>query len=321
MSDPVLNIFDDTNDYDVTTSKAMGGTELSYKWMIEHADPELVDQFQIICSRLRKLEDKPRLFWVHDTADDPEVAFLKREPQKMNLFETLVFVSHWQQQQFAMYLGVPYEKGVVIQHAITPIPVHEKPTDKIRLIYASTPHRGLEILLDAFEILDRDDIELEVFSSFKIYDREEMDEHFKPVYDRASNMKNVIYHGSASNDEVRLAMQRSHILAYPSVYPETACITAIEAMSAGLVCVVPNLAALPETCANFAWMYNWMNDPKEHAKVHAGILDGAINQYWDNSLQGILKTQKAYFDLFYSWENRTHKWNQLMQSILSHRTK
>ena len=68
-----------------------------------------------------------------------------------------------------MYLGVPWEKGVVIQHAIDPFPVHEKPDDKIRLIYASTPHRGLELLLHAFEQIDRDDIELEVFSSFKIY--------------------------------------------------------------------------------------------------------------------------------------------------------
>ena len=71
MNDPVLNIFDDTDDYDVTTSKAMGGTELIYKWMTERADPKLLDQFQIISSRLRKLEDKPRIFWVHDTADDP----------------------------------------------------------------------------------------------------------------------------------------------------------------------------------------------------------------------------------------------------------
>lgn len=318
MSDPVLNIYDDTNDYDVTTSKAMGGTELSYKWMSERVDPDLLDKFQIICSRLRRIEDKPRIFWVHDTADDPEVQFLKNDPQKINLFETIVFVSNWQQQQFAMYLGVPWEKGVVIQHAIEPFPIHEKPKDeKIRLVYASTPHRGLDVLLEAFELLDRDDVILEVFSSFKIYDREQMDEPFKELYDRAREMKNVIYHGSKSNEAVRMAMQRSHILAYPSCYPETACITAIEAMSAGLICVLPNLAALPETCANFAWMYNYTANKKEHARVFAGVLEGAVTQYWDNSLQGILKTQKAYFDLFYSWDNRVYKWNQLMQSILA----
>ena len=321
MNDPVLNIFDDTDDYDVTTSKAMGGTELIYKWMTERADPKLLDQFQIISSRLRKLEDKPRIFWVHDTADDPEVQFLRQEPQKMSLFETIVFVSYWQQQQYSTFLGVPWEKGVVIQHAIEPIPVHEKPKDKIRLIYASTPHRGLELLLEAFEKIERDDVELEVFSSFKIYDREEQDKEFEPLYDKARNMKNVIYHGSKSNEEVREAMQRCHILAYPSIYPETACITVLEAMSAGLICVVPSLAALPETCANFAWMYNFCQNAEEHVKVFTGVLGGAIDQCKEPAVESILKTQKAYFDLFYSWDNRVYKWNQLMASILASKTK
>ena len=316
MSDMILNIFDDTDDYDVTNTKAMGGTELSYKWMTDRVDKELLSKVQVICSRLRQLEDKQRIFWVHDTADDPEVQFLKDEPEKLSLFETIVFVSHWQQQQYSMYLGVPWEKGVVIQHAIDPFPVHEKPDDKIRLIYASTPHRGLELLLHAFEQIDRDDIELEVFSSFKIYDRETMDKDFEPLYDKARNMKNVIYHGSVSNDEVRQAMQRCHILAYPSVYPETACITLIEAMSAGLICVIPSLAALPETSANFAWMYNFTPNPNEHVKIFKGVLEGAIDQAKEDSVQAILKTQKAYFDLFYSWDNRVNKWNQLLASIV-----
>ena len=316
MSEPLLHIYDDTDDYNVTTTTAMGGTELSYKWMSENVDKNLLDQFQIICSRLRDLEDKPRIFWVHDTASDPEVQFLQKEPEKLNLFETIVFVSNWQQQQYSMYLGVPYEKGVVLQHAITPIPVHEKPTEKIKLIYASTPHRGLEVLLNAFEILNRKDVELHIYSSMKIYGRDEQDKTFKPLYCRAKYMDNVFYHGSKSNDEVREAMTGCHILAYPSIYPETACITAIEAMSAGMICVLPNLAALPETCANFAWMYNYVSNPRDHAKVFAGVLNGAIDQYWEKSVQNLLKTQKAYFDLFYSWESRAYKWNQLMESIL-----
>jgi glycosyltransferase involved in cell wall biosynthesis len=289
-----------------------------YNWMTKHCDPSLYEQIQIICSRVRELEtDKPRIFWVHDTADDPEVQFLRREPWKVDLFDAIVFVSHWQQQQYSMFLGVPYEKGVVMQHAIEPFPVHDKPKDgKIRLIYASTPHRGLEVLLDAFEQLNDSRAVLEVFSSFDIYDRAEQNKEFQGLYDRAKFMKNVEYHPSVPNNVIREAMQRSHILAYPSIYPETSCITVIEAMSAGLLCLVPNLAALPETCANFAWMYNFINDKDQHAKVYSELLKGAIDQYWNDSLQNILKTQKAYFDVFYSWDQRAHKWNQLMESVL-----
>ena len=62
MSDMILNIFDDTDDYDVTNTKAMGGTELSYKWMTDRVDKELLSKVQVICSRLRQLEDKQRIF-------------------------------------------------------------------------------------------------------------------------------------------------------------------------------------------------------------------------------------------------------------------
>jgi len=130
------------------TPKASGGTELVQKWLFSRIDPELKNYFQWIASRKRKLEDKPRLFWAHDLAQDPEVAFLK-EHKNMLDFEKIIFVSNWQQYQYGVYLGVPYDHGVVIQHAIEPIPEHEKPKDKISCVYMSTPHRGLEVLLGA----------------------------------------------------------------------------------------------------------------------------------------------------------------------------
>ena len=89
--------------------KAMGGTELVQKWLFSRLDPDLKNYFQWIASRKRKLEDKPRLFWVHDLAQDPEVQFLKEDPNAMLQFEKIIFVSHWQQYQYGVYLGVPYD--------------------------------------------------------------------------------------------------------------------------------------------------------------------------------------------------------------------
>ena len=173
------------------TPKAMGGTELVQKWLFSRLDPELKNYFQWIASRKRELEDKPRLFWVHDLAQDPEVEFLK-EPSKQLDFAKIIFVSHWQQYQYGVYLGVPYDHGVVIQHAVDPIPEHEKPKDKINCIYFSTPHRGLEVLLDAWDYMKKemkseavDAAELNVFSSFKLYDRPHMDEQYRHVYKKA----------------------------------------------------------------------------------------------------------------------------------------
>ena len=154
------------------TPKAAGGTELMQKWLFSRLDPELRDYFQWIASRKRKLEDKPRLFWVHDLAQDPEVEFLKEQKNMLD-FEKIIFVSNWQQYQYGVYLGVPYDHGVVIQHAIDPILEHDKPKDKISCVYFSTPHRGLEILLPAWRIMKEtnkseavQNAELNIFSSF-----------------------------------------------------------------------------------------------------------------------------------------------------------
>ena len=263
------------------TPKAMGGTELIQKWLFDRLDPELKDYFQFIASRKRTLEDKPRLFWVHDLAQDPEVEFLK-EHKNMLDFEKIIFV----------YLGVPYDHGVVIQHAIDPIPKHEKPDDKIVCSYISTPHRGLEILLESWKMMKEnmkseavDKAELKIFSSFKIYDRPHMDEQFRHVYRKAEDMDQVHYSGSVPNETIREELQTSHILAYPSTYMETACISAIEAMSAKNLVVCPNLGALPETCANFAFMYGYEPNPDRHVQVHAHILAKAINSYWEDGTQ------------------------------------
>ena len=85
----------------------MGGTELMRKWLyteIEQREPGLIDQFQFISTRVRELEeDKKRVLWIHDLAQDPEVQHLKNK-ENWDKFERVVFVSHWQQYQFYVYL-------------------------------------------------------------------------------------------------------------------------------------------------------------------------------------------------------------------------
>ena len=304
------------------TPKAMGGTELVQTWLFSKLNPDLKNYFQWIASRKRNLEDKPRLFWVHDLAQDPEVQFLKEDPQAMLQFEKIIFVSHWQQYQYGVYLGVPYDHGVTIQHAIEPIPEHKKPEDKISCIYFSTPHRGLEVLLEAWELMKKqhtseavNKAELNIFSSFKIYDRPHMDEQYRHVYKKAEDMDQVNYNSSVSNDTIREELTKNHIMAYPSTYMETACITALESLSAKCMVVCPNLAALPETCANFAWLYGYEPDPGRHVAVHAHILARAIDAYWKDETQSLLNLQKSYFDMFYNWDIRINQWTAFLESL------
>ena len=123
------------------------------------------------------------------------------------------------------------------------------------------------------------------------------------------------YHGTVSNDEIRSALQQTHILAYPNVYPETGCISVIEAMSAGCIVVCPNLGVLPETCANFAWMYGFVQDKTEHARKFAYVLKDAINNFWEPPVQSGLAFQKQYYDMHYDIETTAKQWIMMLETI------
>lgn len=306
-----------TTEFDVVenSKNSKGGSELIYQRVKERIPEDLWDYFQIILSRVRELEDKPKILWFQDTSQDPEVQFLRRKENR-DKFERFVFPSDWSLEKYHLDLGIEYEKSVVLKNAIVPIPKHEKPKDgPIRLAYISTPHRGLDVLIGAFKALKLDNVELDIYSSFKIYGWEEQDKEFETLYDICRNTPNVNYHGTVSNEEIREALQRTHILAYPSTYKETACISAIEAMSAGCVVVCPNLAVLPETCANFAWMYGFVHDKREHSRKFAYVLKDAIESFWLPEVQAGLQFQKQYFDMHYDIETTAKQWQMMLETI------
>tara|TARA_A100001201_G_C4082967_1_gene199567 strand:+ start:51 stop:413 length:363 start_codon:yes stop_codon:yes gene_type:complete len=115
---------------------------------------------------------------------------------------------------------------------------------------------------------------------------------------------------------VREALQKAHIFAYPSIWQETSCIAAIEAMSAKCAVVCPNLAALPETTSNFAAMYQFDEDHQTHANRFYAVLRSVIeNVTTENSIRK-LEFQKQYTDIYYNWDFRAEEWKGLLYSIM-----
>ena len=297
---------------------AMGGSEIIATNIAKRINPELLKEFQIVNSRVRNLdESKIRIFLAHDLPGDPESEFLKNGGWKK--FHRMVFVSNWQMQKYIEYYGIPWSKCLVVQNAIDPIEQHEKPKDKIKLAYWSTPHRGLNILYAVFDKLCEkyDNIELDVYSSFKIYGWEERDKQFHDLFEACKAHPKINYHGSVSNEEIREALKSTHILAYPSIWPETSCMVLMEAMSAGLVCVHPNYAALPETAANWTQMYQWHEDIQDHAHIFYGLLDQVLEHYDTEVIQSRLASQQSYANVFYSWNMRVLQWEAVLRSLLN----
>ena len=302
------------------SEKANGGTEIAKRKLASIIAPELLENFQIICSRHREFDmEKIRVFWAHDLAEDPESNKFKEDSFK-NKFHKYVFISNWQMQRYQLIHGLPHDdKSIVLESGIEPAPASclDKPKDKIRLVYTSTPQRGLDILIPVFEKLCEihEDIHLDVFSSFKIYGWDEADAQFEPLYDKIRNHPQMTYHGFVPNEQLKNHLNSAHIFAYPCTWIETSCRAMLEAMSAGLVCVHPNNGALPETSGGLNIMYNYDEDKNKHAGVFINHLNAAINFVRENQEKHMISFNKTFVDSRYDLNRIKTQWEAMLNDL------
>lgn len=298
-----------------------GGTELMKRMLGSRLDPVLLKNFQIITSRVRNLEeDKIRVMYFHDLAGDPEVSKFKDKGYR-DKFHHFVFISHWQYQQFRDYLGFPFSQNCsVIEHGYDPINVDwekKKSSKTIRFTYTSTPQRGLNILVPVFDkfALDKD-VHLDVFSSYKIYGWDQMDQQFEPLYDQIRNHPKMTYHGAVPHQELLEYLPTAHILAYPSTWVETSCRVMEEAMGAGLLCVHSSLGALPDTSGHLTNMYQGDTDINVHGSIFLNELTNAYNSIINEpGVYDYLKFVKVYTDNRYHINKIIMQWTGLLNAL------
>jgi glycosyltransferase involved in cell wall biosynthesis len=297
---------------------ANGGTELIARKLEQYIPQELLNKFQIICGRVSNLnENKIKLLWIHDTPYQIDNSHLENNNWKK--FHKIIFISHHQMEEYVREYQIPYSYCVVMKYALEPIELQEKPADKISLIYTSTPHRGLDILVNVFERLckEYDNLELKVHSSYNIYAMSERQKNYEEtfLYQRLEAHSKIQNIGFVSNQELKKSLASSHIFPYPSTYRETFCLALLEAMSAGLLCVHPNYACLPETASNWTMMYDYHENKEVHEQIFYEHLKKAINIVNTKNVQRKLKYQREYVNYFYNWERRTQEWIELLKSL------
>lgn len=303
------------------TFVAKGGSEILRDNLYKYSEIEKYDDLNLILSTpdYGKIKfTKKNILWQHLNYIDESLAEL-RNPAFVKAVDSFVYVSHWQLEKFRYIYQVPLHNATVIKNAIEPIELIEKPKgEKIKLIYTSTPFRGLGVLLDSFERLNRDDVELDVYSSTKVYGsgyEAHAGNIYDALFDRARSMKNVNYMGYATNDEIHKALQNAHIFSYPSIFEETACLAMIEAGAAGCKLVTTNLGALYETGSEYATMIPIQATDEELVSMYTKVLNDEIDNYWSLKNQELLKEQSDFYNKFYSWEVRKHEWNRLFDKL------
>ena len=254
--------------------------------------------------------------WCHDNSDQPLGKGLEDLQIAKPIYDRLdgvIMLSHYVTQRWIATLNLPLNKIIMTTNGI-PLQLFKPHPEKLAArkpwaYYSSTPFRGLELLLLAWpHILQAvPEAQLHICSSMKVYDPEgKTDAGFSHLYEKAKSLPGIHYHGSLSQAELRNVAQRCRVLAYPCVFPETSCITAMEAMAAGCVVVSTALGALPETAWQNplvpiadGWLNQWI------VEVTRMFLDN--NQYTKKALQNLAVAR------YYDWNYIAKDWVQFFK--------
>jgi len=303
-----------------------GGTELQLEYLKKYVDSNLLDQVSICTSVPEKIPldpNKPNILWQKNSYDQTNLAPWFEDKSNHKKYDWYVFNSNWNYEKFRMMFDIPTEKSVVIKNGIDEI----KPRNlnvignkKIKIIHHSTPWRGLSVLLGAMQLVKNTNIQLDVYSSCEVYGqafKEQNDKNYEALYDQARKLPNVSYIGYKPNEYIKEHLQDYDLFVYPSIWEETFCISALEAMAAGLYCIVTNYGALYETCAEFPMSIPYSNDYKSLAHKFAAGIDIAAETLKTDGIQDHLKAQIEYVNRFYNWKIKGQSWTRFLKGVLA----
>lgn len=251
-------------------------------------------------------QPKQVIMWMHNTPVQfaPEHLDSLRNPRFLDKVKYFIGVSEFSRQQIIEQLGVSPDKVYALPNAVHPLSYNAdkfNKIDKVKLINTSSPDRGIDVLLNAANIID-EDFELNIFSRFN------PDDFVEYVPDKRIN-----FYGFSPKSTVRKHYESAHLHAYPSTYPETFCISQAEAMSAGLLCVTSDIGALPEVSGGKTSLYPYTDDREQHTKVFAEKLTKAIQDIKSGNWNP--EEQIEYINKTYSWDAIRDKWLEFHELI------
>jgi len=308
-----------------TNQNPRGGTELQLEYLRKHVPSEILDQVQITTSVPEKEPLHPtklNVLWQKNSYDQPNLAPWFQDKSNHKKYDWYVFNSHWNYEKFRMMFDIPTEKCLVIKNGIDDIKPRNltQKKDKIKLIFHPTPWRGLNVILAAMQYIKNPNIHLDVYSSTEVYGKgfyEANDKQYQALYEQAKQLPNVSYIGYQPNEYIKEHLHEYDIFAYPSIWEETFCISAIEAMAAGLYIITTDYGALYETCAEFSSYIPYQKNSLALAQNFAFAIDTIATKLTEPGIVKHLELQIEYTNNFYNWKKQGNAWANFLKGALN----
>ena len=169
------------------------------------------------------------------------------------------------------------------------------------------------------QMLRNKDITLDVYSSCEVYGSEFAEGNekaFKPLYEQASSLPNVNYIGHKSHEYIKEHISDYDLFVYPSIFEETFCVSALEALAAGLHVITTNFGALPETCSEWPVYVNYTKNHELLAESFAHAIDASKVYLHEDGMQKYLDDQQKFYKKFYSWDRKGSEWTNFLTGAI-----
>lgn len=304
-----------------------GATEIQMEMLNKHVSKDLLDQVQICTSIPGKVpidSNKVNILWQKNSWDQNNLQPFFRDKLRHKEYDWYVFNSHWNYEKFRYFFDIPTERSIVIKNGIDNFPIRKiyKKGDPIKLIHHCTPWRGLNVLLGAMQEIKNPNIILDVYSSSQVYGddfKKNNDQQFEPLYEQAEKLSNVNYIGYKPNEYIREMMPNYDMFVYPSIFEETSCASALEALASGVHVITNNFGALYETCAEWPVYINYSTNYESMAIATGEAINTAAKYLHEDFIQDHLEEQQKFYKRFYSWEKKGMEWTSFLKGAISER--
>ena len=301
-----------------------GATEIQHEMLNKYVPKNLLDKAQICTSIPGKVPLDPKkvnILWQKNSYDQGNLRFFFKNKKRFHEYDWYVFNSHWNYEKFRYMFGIPEDKCTVIKNGIDHFPQRKiyKKDDPIKIIHHCTPWRGLNVLLLAMQLINNPNITLDVYSSCKVYGSEfseNNEKEYGPLYDQAKNLKNVNYIGYKPYEYIRDHITDYDLFVYPSIFEETFCCSALEALAAGMHVITTNFGALPETCSEWPVYINYTTNLELLAQSFAHAIEASTKYLHEPKMQTYLEEQQKFYKKFYSWQRKGSEWENFLAGAI-----
>jgi len=302
-----------------------GATEIQMEMLYKHVPKELLDQVQICTSIPGKVPldpNKINILWQKNSWDQPNLQQFFGNKARHKEYDWYVFNSHWNYEKFRYFFDIPTERSVVIKNGTNNFPQRKiyKKGEPIKILHHNTPWRGLNVLLRAMQEIKNPNITLDVYSSTQVYGdafKKQLDEQFQPLYDQAKELPNVNYIGYKPNEYILKHITDYDLYVYPSVFEETSCVSALEALAAGVHVITNNFGALYETCSEWPVYITYNTDYESMAKDTAAAIEVTASYLHEDFIQDHLEEQQKFYKRFYNWQKKGMEWESFLRGAIN----